>query len=72
LTPGTYTSGFNSGLNADSITINVQATAVPFESDALPIVGAAAFMGSGLWFKRRRAQAKANLNFLNADQDKSI
>ncbi len=33
-------------------------TPVPLESDALPIVGAAAFMAGGLWFKRRRSQAK--------------
>ncbi len=63
LTPGTYTSGFNSGPNADSITINVQATPVTLESDAAPILGAVAFMGVGVWWKRRRAQAKADLNF---------
>ena len=64
LTPGTYTSDFNSTLAVpDSITINVQATPVPLESDAAPILGAVAFMGVGVWWKRRRAQAKADLNF---------
>ncbi|MFN5516492.1 MAG: hypothetical protein ACK5CA_17605 [Cyanobacteriota bacterium] len=33
-------------------------TPVPFESDALPVVGSAAFMAGGLWWKRRRGQAK--------------
>ncbi|MFN5515554.1 MAG: hypothetical protein ACK5CA_12645 [Cyanobacteriota bacterium] len=45
-------------------------TAVPLESDALPIVGAAAFMAGGFWFKRRRAQAKANLDFLGVESEK--
>ncbi len=61
LTPGTYTSGFNSGDNADSITINVGATPVPLESDAAPILGSVAFIGAGVWWKRRRTQAKARL-----------
>ncbi|MFN5513170.1 MAG: hypothetical protein ACK5CA_00030 [Cyanobacteriota bacterium] len=45
-------------------------TAVPLESDALPIIGAAAFMAGGLWFKRRRTQAKANLDFLGVESEK--
>jgi hypothetical protein len=32
--------------------------AVPLESDALPIVGSALFMAGGLWWKKKRAQAK--------------
>ena len=40
--------------------INVtEATAVPLESDALPVVGSALFMAGGLWWKKKRAQAKA-------------
>ena len=35
------------------------ATPVPLESDALPVVGATLFMAGGLWWKRKRAQAKA-------------
>ncbi|MBJ7901507.1 MAG: hypothetical protein GC158_16675 [Cyanobacteria bacterium RI_101] len=49
---------------------SLQGTPVPLESDALPIVGAAAFMAGGLWFKRRRAQAKANLDFLGVASEK--
>ncbi|MFN5515549.1 MAG: hypothetical protein ACK5CA_12615 [Cyanobacteriota bacterium] len=49
---------------------SVTATPVPLESDALPIVGAAAFMAGGLWFKRHRAQAKANLDFLSVESEK--
>ncbi|MBJ7901501.1 MAG: hypothetical protein GC158_16645 [Cyanobacteria bacterium RI_101] len=33
---------------------NGTATPVPLETDALPILGSAAFMAGGLWFKRRR------------------
>jgi hypothetical protein len=42
----------------DNLTLNGTATPVPFESDALPVVGSAAFMAGGLWWKRRRGQAK--------------
>jgi hypothetical protein len=67
ITPGTYI--WTLGNTArDTITLN--ATPVPLESDALPIVGSVVFMAGGLWFKRRRAQAKANLEFLTADQEK--
>jgi len=34
------------------------ATPVPFESDALPVVGSALFMAGGLWWKKQRNQAK--------------
>lgn len=34
--------------------------AVPIENDALPVVGSALFMAGGMWWKRKRAQAKAN------------
>ena len=50
---------------------SVQGTPVPLESDALPIVGAAAFMAGGMWWKHRRAQAKANLDFLGVELEKS-
>lgn len=59
------------GATNNSINFGGTAQAVPLESDALPIVGAAAFMAGGLWWKRRRAQAKTNLNFLTANQEKS-
>ncbi|MEB3175688.1 MAG: hypothetical protein VKN60_10980 [Cyanobacteriota bacterium] len=39
-------------------------------TDALPIVGSAAFLAGGLWWKRRRAQAKANLDFLGVASEK--
>jgi hypothetical protein len=45
------------------------ATPVPLETDALPVLGAVAFMGAGFWFKRRQAQAKANFSFLVSPQD---
>ena len=54
----------------ENITPAGTATPVPLESDALPVVGAAAFMAGSLWFKRRRAQAKSNLEFLNNDTEK--
>lgn len=34
------------------------ATPVPLESDALPVLASAAFMAGGMWWKRKRAQAK--------------
>jgi hypothetical protein len=62
----------NGGFGSEELAITSgSATPVPLESDALPIVGAAAFMAGGFWFKRRRAQAKADLEFLTADQEKS-
>ncbi|MBJ7899905.1 MAG: hypothetical protein GC158_08290 [Cyanobacteria bacterium RI_101] len=67
----------NSGLNRGNGSVNISgnitsgsATAVPLESDALPIVGSALFMAGGLWYKRRRAQAKANLDFLGVASEK--
>lgn len=54
-TPGTYTASWGSGANADSATLQIgSATAVPLETDALPILGSLAFMGAGLWMKKRR------------------
>jgi len=38
--------------------IATEATPVPLESDALPVVGSALFMAGGLWWKKKRAQAK--------------
>jgi hypothetical protein len=35
------------------------AAPVPLETDALPILGSAAFMAGGLWWKKKRAGAKA-------------
>lgn len=43
----------------DAISFGGTAQAVPLESDALPIVGAAVFMAGGLWWKKKRAGAKA-------------
>ena len=59
-TQGTQARGITGGLAV--------VTPVPIETDALPILGAVAFMGAGFWFKRRQAQAKANLNFLAPPQ----
>jgi len=33
---------------------------VPLETDALPVVGAAAFMAGGIWWKKKRAGAKVS------------
>ena len=44
------------------------ATPVPLESDGWAVLGATAFLGGGMWYKRRRAQAKANLNFVDAPE----
>lgn len=37
---------------------NYSLTAVPLETDALPVVGSALLMAGGLWWKRKRSQAK--------------
>jgi hypothetical protein len=37
---------------------NISYTPVPLESDALPVVGSVLFMAGGLWWKKKRAQAK--------------
>jgi len=56
VTPGTYV--WTLGNTAqDTITLNIGATPVPFESDALPVVGSALFMAGGLWWKKKRSQA---------------
>jgi len=49
------------GTTNSSVTFpgSVSATAVPLETDALPIVGSALFMAGGLWWKKKRAGAKA-------------
>ncbi|MFN5513792.1 MAG: hypothetical protein ACK5CA_03340 [Cyanobacteriota bacterium] len=60
----------NQDLKNNVVTTLGPATPVPIESDALPIVGAAAFMADGIWYKRRRAQAKANLDFLGVASEK--
>jgi hypothetical protein len=43
--------------NDGSITTS-SLTPVPLESDALPVLASAAFMAGGMWWKRKRAQAK--------------
>ena len=62
------TSGFsntNFGVYNGSITgggdvILGTPTAVPLESDALPLVFSGLFIGGGVWFKRKRSQAKVS------------
>jgi len=53
---------FNSQSGSATTTITgftaPDATPVPLESDALPIVGSALFMAGGLWYKRKRKQDK--------------
>jgi hypothetical protein len=66
VTRGGFPNSFNEFITSGSLT----ATPVPLESDALPIVGAVAFMAGGMWFKRRRVQAKANLDFLGVASEK--
>jgi hypothetical protein len=49
------------GATTTTITnFSAPATPVPLESDALPVVGAAAFMAGGLWWKKKRAGAKVS------------
>jgi hypothetical protein len=43
----------NSGTRGVFTVTNFHATPVPLETDALPIVFSAAFLGGGLWLKRR-------------------
>jgi len=51
----------NGGFGSEEIAITSgSATPVPLESDALPIVGAAAFMAGGVWWKKKRAGAKVS------------
>ncbi|MFN5515736.1 MAG: CHRD domain-containing protein [Cyanobacteriota bacterium] len=40
--------------------IRAFATPVPLETDALPVVGGALFMAGGVWWKRKRLQAKTS------------
>jgi hypothetical protein len=55
IVPGSYS--WTLGNTAqDAITLN--ATAVPLETDALPVVVSAAFMAGGIWWKKKRAGAK--------------
>lgn len=49
-----------SGGSIGTFSATQQATPVPLESDALPILGSVAFMAGGLWWKRKRAQAKVS------------
>jgi len=49
---------YSDGTLYTSFQINVaKAAPVPFESDALPVVGSALFMAGGLWWKKKRSQA---------------
>ncbi|QHV01541.1 choice-of-anchor R domain-containing protein [Synechocystis sp. CACIAM 05] len=51
--------GGNSYSNVGPVNaFQINATPVPFESDALPVVGATLFMAGGLWWKKKRNQAK--------------
>ena len=51
-------SGSNPVATYDNLTLNGTATPVPFESDAMPVVGATLFMAGGLWWKQKRNQDK--------------
>ncbi len=67
-------SSFNTGtflnLNSQTNSLGVSnATPVPLESDALPIVVSGLFMAGGVWFKRKRNQAKVS-EFLADETDK--
>jgi hypothetical protein len=54
----------NSGGRLSSFEISATLTAVPWETDALPLVGATMAFGAGVFAKRKIAQAKSkNLNF---------
>ena len=61
-TPIILTNQSTSGQTLQISSITVDATPVPLESDAWSVLGATAFLGGGMWYKRRRAQAKANLS----------
>jgi len=64
-------SSFSVTASGTSTTLNNRITfaaPVPLETDALPVVVGAAFMAGGLWWKKKRAQSKTNLDFLTADQ----
>ncbi|MFM7561093.1 hypothetical protein, partial [Cylindrospermopsis raciborskii] len=52
--PATSQGGW--GATGTYITSSVEP--VPLESDALPVLASAAFMAGGMWWKRKRAQAK--------------
>ena len=63
--------GLLSATTSSSIAFNyavAQAVPVPFESDALPVVGATLFMAGGLWWKKKRNQTKDKLDSLNTDK----
>ncbi|MFM7576577.1 MAG: proprotein convertase P-domain-containing protein, partial [Microcystaceae cyanobacterium] len=71
---GNWTLFFKDTAGSDPLSINsfeVQVTAVPLETDALPVVVGAAFMAGGLWWKKKRAKSKTNLDFLGVGSGKS-
>ncbi|MFN5514156.1 MAG: hypothetical protein ACK5CA_05245, partial [Cyanobacteriota bacterium] len=51
-------STFTNFAGTDNSIVSSTVTPVPLETDALPVVGAAAFMGGGIWWKKKRAGAK--------------
>jgi hypothetical protein len=58
-----FSNNGGAGFTATPNTLNsfqINATPVPFESDALPIVGSTLILGLGLWGKNKLAQRKIN------------
>lgn len=65
--PGSFLDGFNTkGLGVDLILLggikitSATATAVPWETDALPVVGSTLLFGLGVWTKHKRKSSKSS------------
>lgn len=54
------TTGVNPAASFNYATATLTPTAVPLESDALPVVGSALFMAGAMGWKRKRQQAKVS------------
>jgi hypothetical protein len=59
---GAYRFSLNNGTsfrqNNTSNSFEVNATAVPWKTDALPVIGSTVLFGLGLWAKNKLAQRK--------------
>jgi len=60
-TQGTWSTVDLNNKELSNFTFYQSPTPVPFETDVLPLLGAAVFFGGGMWLKRRRGNVSLNL-----------
>ena len=48
------------GFVIERVTVDVDAVPVPWETDALPVVGSMVLFGLGVWTKRKRKPSKSS------------